>query len=114
MNTTDDPVLRAHGERRDFAAAHRLPAIAAIAAVVGALSALAAWTLLHLIRLFTNLFFFQVLSDRPVSPATNTLGLAVIAVPAIGGLVIGLMARFGSEKIRGHEIGRATSELQSP
>jgi len=115
MNTPDDPPLRdparAHGERRDFATANRLPAIAAIAAVVGGLSALAAWTLLHLIRFFTNLFFFQTLSDRPVSPAANTLGLAVIAVPAIGGLVIGLMARFGSEKIRGHGIPEAIEAI---
>ena len=105
-----DP-LRAHEERRDFAAASRLPASAAIAAVVGGLSALAAWALLHLIRLFTNLFFFQTLSDRAVSPAANTLGLAVIAVPAIGGLVIGLMARFGSEKIRGHGIPEAIEAI---
>ena len=115
MATSDDDVLRdparAHGERRDFAAAHRLPAIAAISAVVGACSALAAWTLLHLIRFFTNLFFFQALSDRPVSPATNTLGVAVIAVPVVGGLVIGLMARFGSEKIRGHGIPEAIEAI---
>ena len=102
---------RAHDERRDFAAANRLPAIAAIAAVVGVLSTLAAWTLLHLIRFFTNLFLFQTLSDRAVSPAANTLGLVVIAVPAIGGLVIGLMARFGSEKIRGHGIPEAIEAI---
>jgi H+/Cl- antiporter ClcA/predicted transcriptional regulator len=105
-----DPA-RAQGERRDFATANRLPAIAAIAAVIGGLGALAAWMLLHLIRLFTNLFFFQVLSDRPVSPATNTLGLAVIMVPAIGGLLIGLMARYGSEKIRGHGIPEAIEAI---
>ena len=117
MNATDpdagalrDP-QRAHGERGDFASAHRLPAIAAIAAVIGACSALAAWALLHLIRVFTNLFFFQTLSDRLVSPATNTLGPAVIAVPAIGGLVIGLMARYGSEKIRGHGIPEAIEAI---
>ena len=52
--------LHSHDERRDFAAAHRLPGIVAIAAVVGGASAIAAWALLHLIRLFTNLFFFQI------------------------------------------------------
>ena len=111
----DDNVLRdpqrAHDERRDFASADRLPGVVAIAAVVGGLSVLAAWVLLHLIRVFTNLFFFQVLSDRNVSPATNTLGLAVIAVPAIGGLIIGLMARYGSEKIRGHGIPEAIEAI---
>ena len=106
-----DPAERAHDERRDFAAAGRLPALAAIAACIGAVSTLAAWLLLHLIRLFTNLFFFQVLSDRAVSPAANTLGLAVIGVPAIGGLVIGLMARYGSDKIRGHGIPEAIEAI---
>jgi H+/Cl- antiporter ClcA len=102
---------REQDERRDFAAAGRLPALVAIAAVVGAVSTLAAWLLLHLIRVFTNLFFFQVLSDRVSSPATNTLGAAVIVVPAIGGLVIGLMARYGSEKIRGHGIPEAIEAI---
>ena len=115
MDSTDTSGLRdpqrAQGERRDFASAHRLPAIAAIAAVIGGCSALAAWALLHLIRVFTNLFFFQTLSDKLVSPATNTLGPAVIAVPAIGGLIIGLMARYGSEKIRGHGIPEAIEAI---
>ncbi len=98
-------------ERRDFAAAGRLPALSLVAAGVGALSTVAAWALLHLIRLFTNLFFFQTFSDRAVSPAANTLGLAVIVVPAIGGLAIGLMARFGSDKIRGHGIPEAIEAI---
>ena len=102
---------RVHDERRDFADAGRLPAIAAIAAAVGGVSTLAAWLLLHLIRFFTNLFFFQTLSDRAVSPAANTLGLAVIAVPVLGGLVIGLMARYGSDKIRGHGIPEAIEAI---
>ena len=106
-----EPEQRAHDERRDFASAGRLPGIAAIAAVVGAVSALAAWLLLHLIRFFTNVFFFQTLSDRPTSPAANTLGLAVILVPVLGGLVIGLMARFGSDKIRGHGIPEAIEAI---
>ena len=91
------PEARAFDERRDFASADRLPAISALAAAIGAVSALAAWLLLHLIRIFTNLFFFQTLSDRVSSPATNTLGLAVIAVPVVGGLIIGLIARYGSD-----------------
>ena len=102
---------RAHDERRDFASAERLPRVVALAAVVGGISALAAWLLLHLIRLFTNLFFFQALSTRHQSPATNTLGLLVIAVPVVGGLIIGLMARYGSEKIRGHGIPEAIEAI---
>jgi hypothetical protein len=65
-NFVRDP-KRAHDERRDFAVAERLPRVAALAAVIGGVSALAAWLLLHLIRLFTNLFFFQTLSTAPVA-----------------------------------------------
>ena len=97
--------------RRDFAASPRLLQGALIAAVLGALSTLAASLLLMLIRFFTNLFFFQTLSVSAVTPATNTLGLWVIVVPVIGGLIVGLMARFGSEKIRGHGIPEAIEAI---
>ncbi|MDE3009546.1 MAG: chloride channel protein [Pseudomonadota bacterium] len=105
------PDARAHDERRDFADAGRLPGISALAAAVGAVSTLAAWVLLHLIRLFTNLFFFQTWSDRAVSPASHQLGAAVIVLPVLGGLIIGLMARFGSDKIRGHGIPEAIEAI---
>jgi H+/Cl- antiporter ClcA len=100
-----------HDSRRDFAAGPRLLQGALIAAVVGALSTGTAWLLLLLIRFFTNLFFFQTWSDAARSPATNTLGLWVIIVPVIGGLVIGLIARYGSEKIRGHGIPEAIEAI---
>ena len=90
--------------RGDFADNARLLRIAAIAAVVGALSTVTAYLLLLLIHLFTNLFFFQTLSVQMLSPSGNTLGLWVILVPVMGGLLIGLLARFGSEQIRGHGI----------
>ena len=99
-----------HGNRRDFAGDLRLR-IVAVAALVGLLSTGAAYLLLHLIRLFTNLFFYQSLSDAERSPALNTLGLWVIVVPVIGGLVVGLIARFGSEKIRGHGIPEAIEAI---
>ncbi|MBV8667021.1 MAG: chloride channel protein [Burkholderiaceae bacterium] len=103
----------AHPEdsRSDFATDRRLLLIAAVAAGIGALSTLAAYMLLHLIRVFTNLFFFQKLSDAFQSPAANTLGLWVIAMPVIGGLIIGLMARYGSEQIRGHGIPEAIEAI---
>ena len=97
--------------RRDFAANTRLLRIAAMAAVVGVLSTFTAWLLLYLIRFFTNLFFFQTLSAQVHSPAANTLGPWVIVVPVIGGLVIGLLARFGSEQIRGHGIPEAIQAI---
>ena len=97
--------------RRDFAINGRLPGIALLAAFVGAVSTAAAWLLLHLIRLFTNLFFFQTVSTQLVSPALHQLGPAVILVPVVGGLVIGLMARYGTEKIRGHGIPEAIEAI---
>ncbi len=97
--------------RSDFSTDLRLLHIAAIASVIGVLSTAAAFLLLHLIRIFTNLFFYQTLSDVSHSPAVNTLGPWVIVVPVIGGLIIGLLARFGSEKIRGHGIPEAIEAI---
>ncbi|KVT63136.1 chloride channel protein [Burkholderia ubonensis] len=97
--------------KRDFATNDRLPRIALLAAVIGVLSTLAACVLLSLIHLFTNLFFFQRFSFADHSPAGNALGAWVIAVPVIGGLIVGMMARFGSEKIRGHGIPEAIEAI---
>jgi H+/Cl- antiporter ClcA len=83
----------------DFAANAHLLRITAIAGVIGALSTVTAYVLLHLIDFFTNLFF-QSLSFDSRSPAGNTLGLSVVVIPVIGGLVIGLIARYGSEAMR--------------
>ena len=100
------------GEHKgDFAADFRLLRITAIAAVGGVLSTLAAGLLLDLIRLFSNLFFFQTISAANRSPSGNTLGLIVVAVPVIGGLLVGLIARFGSEQIRGHGIPEAIEAI---
>ena len=97
--------------RRDFNGEARLLLMACIAAAVGAFSTGTAWVLLRAIRFFTNLFFFQKLSDAYASPAANTLGVWVIAVPVIGGVVIGLIARYGSEQIRGHGIPEAIEAI---
>jgi H+/Cl- antiporter ClcA len=97
--------------KRDFATNDRLPRIALLAAGIGVLSTLAAFVLLSLIHLFTNLFFFQRFSFVDRSPAGNTLGAWVIVVPVIGGLIVGLIARFGSDKIRGHGIPEAIEAI---
>ncbi|MGC7406093.1 chloride channel protein [Pandoraea pneumonica] len=96
---------------RDFAQTPGLPRLIALAAFIGFCGVPAAWLLLHLIQGFTNLFFYQTLSFAPNSPAHNTLGLAVIALPVIGGLIVGAMARFGSDKIRGHGIPEAIEAI---
>ena len=97
--------------RGDFAADARLLAIAAVAAVIGLFSTGVAYILFRLIRLFTGLFFFHSWSSTSYSPAANQLGLWVVPVPILGGLIIGLLARFGSEKIRGHGIPEAIEAI---
>jgi len=100
-----------HPNRGDFARNTRLLRITVMAAVIGGLSTVAAYVLLDLIRFFTNLFFFQTLSVADRSPATHTLGAWVIVVPVLGGLIVGLMARYGSDKIRGHGIPEAIEAI---
>ncbi|WP_321881040.1 chloride channel protein [Paraburkholderia bannensis] len=97
--------------KRDFSANARLPGIGALAAVIGALATCAAFVLLNLIHWFTNLFFFGRFSFADHSPALNTLGVWVIVVPVVGGLIVGMMARYGSEKIRGHGIPEAIEAI---
>ncbi len=75
----------------------------AIALVV----ALVAQGLVHLIAFFTNFSFYQRFSFETVSPANNSLGMLVILIPAIGGLIVGFMAYWGHQAIRGHGIPEA-------
>jgi H+/Cl- antiporter ClcA/CBS domain-containing protein len=85
--------------------------ICALAASIGMAAAYIALALLKLIALFTNVFFFQRWSFEASSPAANHLGWWVVIVPIIGALIIGLMARFGSDKIRGHGIPEAIEAI---
>ena len=97
----------AAGELGDFTASARVIPISLIAILIGVVGAFAALALLRLIGLFTNIFFYQRWSFATVSPAGNRLGPLEILVPVIGALIVGLMARFGSERIRGHGIPEA-------
>ncbi len=99
------------GPLADFTANRRMVALSGLAVVVGAVGAVLALLLLSLIGLFTNLFFFGRFGLELVSPAGNHLGVFVVAVPALGALVVGLMARFGSERIRGHGIPEAIEAI---
>jgi len=98
-------------ELADFTATPRLLTIGAFAIAIGGIAAFVAAALLKLISFFTNLFFFHHLSVAPVSPASHTLGGWVILVPVAGALVIGFLARFGSERIRGHGIPEAIEAI---
>jgi H+/Cl- antiporter ClcA len=95
----------------DFTTRPRTIIIAAIAVVIGIVSAYVALVLLKLIAFFTNLFFYQTLSVSDARPADHHLGVLVLIVPVIGGLIIGLIARFGSDKIRGHGIPEALESI---
>ena len=85
--------------------------ISGLAILIGLASAYIALALLRLIGLFTNLFFFGRWSTSMASPAGNHLGLWEIAVPVGGALIIGFMARYGSERIRGHGIPEALEAI---
>jgi len=95
----------------DFTATWRLVPMSLAAMGIGLLTAFVALALLRLIGLFTNLFFFQRWDTALVSPADNTLGALVVLVPAVGALIIGVMARYGSERIRGHGIPEAIESI---
>ena len=96
----------------DFSVNPRTLKIAAYAIPIGALSAGVAWCLLRLIGLITNLVFYQRLGTALVAPGEGHHSPALILLaPICGGLVVGLMARFGSEKIRGHGIPEAIESI---
>jgi CIC family chloride channel protein len=95
----------------DFTATRRVIFISILALGIGAMAAEVAAVLLKLIAFFTNLFFFQRSSLVPVSPTGNHLGLLVIVVPIVGATIVGIMARYGSEKIRGHGIPEAIEAI---
>ncbi|MFN8574722.1 MAG: chloride channel protein [Gemmatimonadaceae bacterium] len=101
----------ARDRRGDFTTRPRVLLIALLAAVVGILSAGIAAGLLRLISLITNLAYFHQFGTGESAPGTNTLGLWAVVVPIIGGVIIGLMARYGSEKIRGHGIPEAMEAI---
>jgi CIC family chloride channel protein len=95
----------------DFTADRRILLLTAMALVVGVGGALGAWVLLKLIALTSNLIWRGTISDLPVDFTRIRPSLWMVLAPALGGLVIGFMARFGSEKIRGHGIPEAIEAI---
>ncbi len=96
---------------RDFSADARVLVLAAMAVAVGTGGAFAAWVLVKLIALVLNAVWFARLDTAIPSMAGAVRGPWMVAIPVLGGLVIGLMARFGSEKIRGHGIPEAIEAI---
>ncbi len=95
----------------DFTADTRVVTLAAMAALVGVISAFVALALVRLIGLFTNLAYFQGFDTSFTAPSANALGLWAVGVPVVGGVIVGVMARYGSEKIRGHGIPEALEAI---
>lgn len=98
-------------EPGDFTTTWRVLPISGLAIVIGVVSAYVAVALLRLIGFFTNLFFYGRIGTSMVSPAGHHWGYFVVLVPVLGGLIVGLMARYGSDRIRGHGIPEAIEAI---
>jgi H+/Cl- antiporter ClcA len=107
--------------RKSTLVTHRILLISVLAIALGVLAAWAAQLLMFMINLITDLAFYGRVSDVigptaregsfVLSPAGNQLGAWVILVPAIGGLLAGIMARWGSRAIQGHGIPEAMEQI---
>ena len=95
----------------DFTATARIIPISLIAIGIGIVATYVAWILLRLIAFFTNVFYYGRFSAAPASPAGNHLHWFAVLIPIAGGLIIGLMARYGSDRIRGHGIPEAMESI---
>jgi H+/Cl- antiporter ClcA len=82
-----------------------------LCAILGVAATAVAQALTRLIGLVTNLSFYGKFSWVFSSPADNHLGLWVIAIPILGSIVVGYMARYGSHAIRGHGIPEAMEQI---
>ncbi len=117
MSKLDAPGPAGHRKKKhseelgDFTTTVEVLPISVMAIIIGFVASGVAWVLLKLIGIFTNLFYFQHWDTALTSPAGNHLGVFAIAVPVIGSLIVGLMARYGSERIRGHGIPEAIESI---
>ena len=108
---TANAELAARNELADFRTDSRVLVLSGMALAVGVTGALVAYALLWLIATITNLAFYHRFSAAQALPQGHHVGPWVILVPVVGALVVGLMARFGSEKIRGHGIPEALEAI---
>jgi chloride channel protein, CIC family len=96
---------------RDFTVDGRVWLLSAVSIVIGVCATGLAFLLLRCIALSTNLFYYHRFSFANVRPAGSPLGYWMVVVPVLGGLIVGVMARFGSDKIRGHGIPEAIEAI---
>ncbi len=107
-----NPTLEAENfEPRKGENKRRLLTISSIAFLIAVMVSFIAKFLIYLIDLITNISFFGNFAFSHSTPATSSLGIFVIIIPAIGGLIVGLMALYGSKAIRGHGIPEAMEQI---
>ena len=100
----------------DFTTDHRVGIVALMGTVAGTGGVAAGWVLLRLIALVNNFAYYRIWSIRVLPPGgvtapTGHLPVWTIFIPMLGALIIGLMARYGTEKIRGHGIPEALEAI---
>jgi chloride channel protein, CIC family len=97
---------------RDFTVNKRVWLLTAVSLAIGVGAAGLAVVLLRAIAFMTNLFYYHRLSLAMVGPAGSSLSHWLMPlVPIVGGLLVGLLAHYGSEKIRGHGIPEAIEAI---
>jgi H+/Cl- antiporter ClcA/CBS domain-containing protein len=107
MLKTSDPA----GTLRDYSANSRILYTSSLAAGLGAVSAVLAWMLLEMISLCTNLFYFQRWSFIERDPWQAGRHWWLILMPVLGGLIVGLIARYLSPRVRGHGMPEAVETI---
>ncbi|WP_328538084.1 chloride channel protein [Streptomyces sp. NBC_00344] len=111
LSAKPHPAARKIAGLGDFHVPPRVALIAVLAVPVGVAAALVAVGLLKLIALFTNLCFHGQFSFGATTPGSTSHWWLILLMPVAGGLVIGVMARYGSEKIRGHGMPEAIESI---
>src|ERR1700723_2145692 len=106
-SATSTPAPEGPFQQSQKGAVYRLEIISLFRSLVGILAGLIAYVLYDLIGLITNLAYYHEWSFHFRSPEHTQLGLWIIVTPVIGGIIIGFMAKYGSEKIKGHGIPEA-------
>lgn len=96
---------------RDYSVDARVLYVSLLAALLGAVSSVLAWALLKLIDLSTNLFYYHRFSFATAEAGGHHLGWMAVFVPVVGGLMVGLIARFLSPKVRGHGMPEAVEVI---
>lgn len=107
----DETIAQQDNTIATSASKKRILFISSLAVLIGISISIIAKLLVYLINFVTNIFFHHQFSFASSSPATNNYGLFVIIIPAIGGVIVGLMALYGSKAIRGHGIPEAMEQI---